>query len=281
MINSEILERVVLKTPEGSEVKVAVAAEVFIEAFGKGMSVAGDMGSFWKFLAERDIAHFVMAEYKERIVGTGAVFPYKTFASIGYMAVDPRFQKNGIGNLIFRNLLEYTKKIGIRRVILDATEAGKKLYLRYGFREKFTVKQYEIMLNENYGDQSIEVQETIPRWCINMDRQAFGGDRSALLEMIVEKGGRLLVIEKEGYGIVWKNRLGPVVVKNVGAAVAIVKYSQSMGAMTIFVPLHNEMPRKFLSNLKETSHKNVRMVLGDECMGNLKYLYAPFSPATG
>ena len=48
----------------------------------------------------------------------------------------PEYRKKGYGKEITKKLIEYSKDIGIKRLWLNASDEGKKLYSKLGFKNK-------------------------------------------------------------------------------------------------------------------------------------------------
>ena len=46
------------------------------------------------------------------------------------------YRKKGYGKQITEKLIEHSKEIGIKKLWLNASEEGKKIYLKLGFKEK-------------------------------------------------------------------------------------------------------------------------------------------------
>lgn len=47
----------------------------------------------------------------------------------------PKHRNNGLGTILLNNIMEYTQKLGYKKVILNATDSGRKLYEKYGFKD--------------------------------------------------------------------------------------------------------------------------------------------------
>lgn len=45
------------------------------------------------------------------------------------------YRNKGIGNKLLNNIMEYAKKLGYTKVTLNATDSGRKLYEKYGFKD--------------------------------------------------------------------------------------------------------------------------------------------------
>lgn len=48
----------------------------------------------------------------------------------------PEYRKKGYGKQITEKLIEHSKEIGIKKLWLNASEEGKRIYLKLGFKEK-------------------------------------------------------------------------------------------------------------------------------------------------
>jgi hypothetical protein len=253
------------------------------------MSKAKELVNFWELFRDGKICYFIVATYKDKIIGCGAVVPYQSLAWIAWMAVDPKIQGKGVGYEIMRSLMEYAIESGCGTLKLDATDIGKKLYSKFGFKEEYRVKWYEIPSQEipnHYNGVEISISNTIPNWCLNLDRIAFGDDRSQLLKHLLNNGGQIITVENEGYGILWKNRIGPIIAEDVAIAKNIAKYASNIGAERIYVPLHKDLPYEFLTDLKEKKRNTslnccTRMIFGDAIKECSEKVYASYIAATG
>lgn len=288
MKDSHIKKDLTFKIPDDSE--LIDTAKFYLRAFeSNDLSKVGELVNFWKLFIDGKMCYFTIVKYNEKTIGCGAVIPYNSLAWIAWMAVDPIFQRKGIGNEIMKNLMDYTKKSGLKTLRLDATNIGMKLYSKFGFREEYRVLWYEIKFRNrlnNFKELEISISNNIPRWCLKLDKEAFGDDRIKLLKLLLDNGGKIIMVENEGYGILWKNRIGPVVANDVEIAQNIVKYASNNGAEMIYVPLYREMPEKFLSNLNEKKRDSsltccTRMIYGNVINEDTKKIYASFTAGTG
>ena len=132
----------------------------------------------------------------------------------------------------------------------------------------------------------MRLDEELPRWCLALDREAIGDDRSALLRAVLGDGGKVLMVENEGFGILHGRKIGPIIARSVDAAIAIVRRADSFGVNRIYVPRHAELPEGFLVGLKEIPPSwelrcCTRMIYGEPLKQNLELEYAGYSAATG
>ncbi|MCL2774373.1 MAG: GNAT family N-acetyltransferase [Oscillospiraceae bacterium] len=63
-------------------------------------------------------------------------------AYIGNLYTLPEFRKKGIGTHLFGLNMEEAKKNDCQRILLDATDAGKPIYEKYGFEKSDTTMAY-------------------------------------------------------------------------------------------------------------------------------------------
>lgn len=95
-------------------------------------------------LAE-DTCDVILAEEDGKCVGTGIIFYYFSVPSafnmegknayITSLYVKPEYRKQGIGNTILKRLIQSASRRGYDIVMLSASELGKPMYEKLGFRE--------------------------------------------------------------------------------------------------------------------------------------------------
>lgn len=247
-------------------------------------SLLSRIGGLWTEMINQGVAHFKIAKFEKRFIGIGAVFFYSTMAWIGYMGVDPFFQRKGVGNKLFVDLIDQIKEKDIRTVRLDASDLGRKMYLKFGLKEEFNVHVHKLCeeTQANPPQFNLKVSDNLSKWILKMDKESFGGDRSILLRLL-SNHGKIIHVNKKGYGIVTSDKIGPVVADRAEVAIAIVKHAYSLGARTICIPHHKDLSEAFISRLylKATGIVNTRMILGEKVNEINKNIYAGYSFGTG
>jgi hypothetical protein len=113
-----------------------------------------------------------------------------------------------------------------------------------------------------------------------------GDDRSALLRAVLADGGKVLMVEGQGFGILHGRKIGPIIASGIDAAIAMVRRADSFGVNRIYVPRHAELPEGFLVGLKEVPPRweltcCTRMVYGEGLKQDLSLEFAGYSAATG
>lgn len=87
----------------------------------------------------------ILAEDNGKIIGTGIVFYYDSVPSpfnitgknayITSMYVSPEYRRQGIGTEILENVLEAARKRGYEIIMLNSSEAGRRMYEKRGFSD--------------------------------------------------------------------------------------------------------------------------------------------------
>lgn len=119
----------------------------------------------------------------QQVVGTAMALDYGGFAWIAMMLVDPVHRGRGLGARLLEAALD---TVADRQVRLDATPAGRPLYLKYGFRDEARLTRSVIPASRT---RVASVSGRLPRpltaddlsAILSLDRDVFGGDRGAVL----------------------------------------------------------------------------------------------------
>lgn len=86
-------------------------------------------------------------------------------------------------------LLSRGEEKNIPMITLNATTEGKPLYTKHGFHEVCAVVNYDLSHCSFTCNRSLSVSQILPAWGEKMDRKFFGGDRRALLRLLLSMGG--------------------------------------------------------------------------------------------
>ena len=85
------------------------------------------------YLSVQPDGWFVIEEGGEIVAAAGAI-AYGGFCWIGLVATHPAAQGRGLATRLSRHLLEWATSRGIGTVALDASDVGRPVYERLGFR---------------------------------------------------------------------------------------------------------------------------------------------------
>lgn len=178
-----------------------------------------------------DLGEGVAIEYGVRVCATALWWPWgDEFATCGMIIVDAGSQRMGLGTRLMQELMRRTAG---RSVILQSTEAGLRLYERFGFEPFGHVHQHQAVLRAvpasplapTVRPLSAADTEALRR----LDHLACGFDRARLLDALLAKG-KVVVTgcdgEISGYAIArrWGRGIvvGPVVASEPETARALI-----------------------------------------------------------
>ncbi|GAB6712534.1 TPA: GNAT family N-acetyltransferase [Bacillus thuringiensis] len=181
------------------------------------------------------IVYGVWNERKELIASAAIILYGEALASIGMVIVHPDYKGRGIGRVITNSCMNSVS--AQTPIMLIATDEGKPLYEKLGFRVVSYVSKY-ICNSYNANHKCAENEEYMMVYresdlegIIKIDEGAFGTSRNGFLKQRIMQSERCVVVKdtKEnvvGYGIsiqTPENKIiGPVVAKNNAMAMRIV-----------------------------------------------------------
>ncbi len=141
---------------------------------------------------------FVACDAAGRVMGSAMWWPFgEGLATIGMVIVSPQLQGRGIGRRLMRELFSAA---GDRTIRLTSTVAGRPLYESEGFRVTGGNTQYQGIVNAAVALDDPRVRPAVEAdWpaIAALDREAAGGDRARLLD-VLRGEGRTVVLEAEG-----------------------------------------------------------------------------------
>lgn len=128
-----------------------------------------------------------VARLDDRLIGTVTTISYeKELAWIGMMLVDPHYRRRRIGTTLMERALNYLQGVGIASIKLDATPAGRPLYESLGFKVEGRIERWEGVAPELSMNDGLEIGAELRPKIDELDHQAFGVDRRALLDRLVK-----------------------------------------------------------------------------------------------
>lgn len=169
-----------------------------------------------RYLAIEPQGWFVL-EDGGALVGMVGVVTHESVAYVGLMAVAPEQQGKGFARRLMDHALAWTAARGIGSVMLDASDAGRPLYLRSGFEPRG--KSLDLVYEGpkvHANAETLAVDEVLA-----LDRAQFGADRQRTLRAFAERG-RVVGVRARGrvvaYAIGQRALIGPVVAEDDAAA---------------------------------------------------------------
>lgn len=233
-----------------------------------------------------------LAHYRENPAGVVFSMMYPDFTYIGPLGVHPDFQRLGIGFALIEHLLDWLDQQGIARVALDASPMGQSIYEKLGF---VACDQVNIFQRQSGGPTSQLPPEVQPMSPHNLDliaatdKQAFGSDRSRLLQALLDAYPQRSFFSKnlQGYFIAQENRIGPWVSQTKDDAELLLKSALSLpyseGGISVIVPGKNREAAELLQHHGfERTRVLQHMVRGSNIIaGKRENVYGQTNPSLG
>jgi GNAT superfamily N-acetyltransferase len=140
----------------------------------------------WEMFLNLNPEGCIVAE-QEKVIGTVTTARYQDhFSWIGMVLVDPAFRRQGIGMQLMHESL-HTIRPG-ETAKLDATPAGREVYLKLGFIEEYNLSR--MLLNTIPRSDKPNEARPLPKNSIpslaEFDSRIFGAGRKELLEWMFE-----------------------------------------------------------------------------------------------
>ncbi|MFC9432543.1 GNAT family N-acetyltransferase [Nocardia sp. NPDC057030] len=205
--------------------------------------------------------------------------------AIGMLLVAGRYGGRGLGRRLMEAALSTAD---YATVFLYATEAGRPLYTKLGFRVVDEVASHTGVFTRGAGGSVLPVGET-GDWStlVRLDRRAFGADRSALLRSVLRIADRVVVAEG-GYVIAWRTlgmvQAGPLVADSPETAAALLDAVLPEGGSTrvdVCGGAVAELGGWLVERGLTAKPPLPLMVLGEDLPGQRAMLRSPFAQALG
>jgi len=188
----------------------------------------------WEMFLQLSPADCRVAVKNEQVIGTVTTVNYQNlFSWIGMVLVDPAERRQGIGTQLLQKALDVLRDQPT--VGLDATPAGREVYLKLGFVDDCRLSRMGMIVADSFARNEISparrmTEADLPK-VFELDRNVFGADRRTVLEwMFVGAPEYAWVLMREDHlagftlgrhGFNFEH-IGPVVAENAEAAKQLV-----------------------------------------------------------
>lgn len=122
------------------EAQAILWADLFKQAFNYVISPLS-------ILKNKEIFSYYIAYHNEKAVGTGLSNITHNTMGIHSIGIPPQMRRNGFAEAIMKALINLAIKDHTPFVTLQASQMGKGLYLKLGFQEQFSIKNYRLQNN--------------------------------------------------------------------------------------------------------------------------------------
>lgn len=182
----------------------------------------------WQLLLNTSPDGCWVALHENKVVGTVTTIIYQQhFSWIGMMLIHPEFRRHGIGTQLLKHGIDRLQQLPT--VKLDATSAGRELYLKLNFKDECSVSRMTRTAMATYDDFTVvaPVNQDQLAAINKFDKSIFGADRSFLTEWLWKAAPEFAFVLKEGnqvkgyclgrHGYTF-NQIGPLVAADISAA---------------------------------------------------------------
>ena len=121
----------------------------------------------------------------EVVASTTAVCYGRELAWIGMVLVLPSWRGRGLARALMEHALQWIEGRGVRQVKLDATDMGRPLYAKLGFRDERPIERWGAAQHDGKFATMFEADLPV-KHIAAMDGEAFGVDRAPLIEHLVK-----------------------------------------------------------------------------------------------
>ena len=237
-----------------------------------------------------------VAERDGQIIGMVGATNYAVFAHIGFMAVHPDAQRQGVGLALMEFILSRLEQQRVPMVILDASEAGRPLYEKLGFVPYQGTLMFQRCDISTAQTQSPHVQAISRRdldELTDWDTDIFGANRRKVLQVLLEAFPERAFLQRDtdgclqGYLFAQKNRIGPWVSLQLHCAESLLQAALALPydePVLINVPAENREAVELLKRYGfEQIRENLHMGKGEsvDAPGQRQIIYAQTSLAVG
>jgi hypothetical protein len=164
-----------------------------------------------------------------RLVASSMVIPYAPgIGWIGMVLVDEAVRRRGLATTLLRRGIDSIEATG-SVAMLDATPAGREVYLNHGFRDAAGIGRWRGTGkgSARVGESSLGMTDAAAETGIAADAAAFGATRRPLLENFRSRAGAVTLALPGGAGWLWSRagrtatQIGPIVAARADDAIAL------------------------------------------------------------
>jgi GNAT superfamily N-acetyltransferase len=173
---------------------VASAAQVILDG---GWS---DRSGFFRWAIEHPACYPIVAEEAGRIVGTGLATVNGRVGWVGAIFVAQDRRRNGLGSALSAAVIDELERQGCTTQVLIATDEGRAIYERLGFRlQTRYVLQQSPEAEPPRDEGSVRPLDADDFDAIaRLDRAATGEDRSAILRSLADPVACRVAVRDDG-----------------------------------------------------------------------------------
>ena len=236
-----------------------------------------DLSILYRFHFGEPYFHAVIALIDNKIAGTGMVILNKDVAWQGTIIVKEELRNKGIGKSITQNLIDWSNNNGANKILLCATELGKYVYEKLGFKHSmnYLIFKEGTIKNSSISDSIFKLHKTDFETILSLDKAASGEDRRKIIEKTYLTGFKFVSVDIiTGYYLPDFGN-GLIVAENEHSGLELLKFRCQYNKDKIAIPESNKAALNFLlCHGFAESIKVPRMYLGSETSWKPEMIYA-------
>ncbi len=249
---------------------------------------------FSSLISYKPAAAFVLEE-QDRSIGMISAVSYGRFGFIGSLIVSQSMRGRGAGEYLLKFAIGHLKGNGASSMMLDAVPEAMALYSKNGFHPVCKSLRLSGLIHGQPSKDTRQITDDDLPTVFEMDRVAFGGDRSHFLQNRFMQNPELCVC-LEKHGKITTFAMGSQRMGHVRVAPWIVRQEDELTGDLLRRITSNSVEKNLALGVLESNTKSlslfrdtglseysysVRMVLGDSSMCKGERQYAIGSPAKG
>ena len=225
-----------------------------------------DIVKEFEFYVKAPYCRPIQVKINNRIAGVGASIEFDNTAWLAHIIVDINHRRQGIRYLIVKELVNHLRRKSIETCLLIASEMGRPVYDKAGFRfvAEYTYMKREYIINNIFFSKNIRgFRKKYAEMIFQLDKQVTGENRKRILKEYLKNS---YVYQDKGkiYGYYLPAlREGLIIADNEQAGEELMKLKFSTHNK-IVLPSDNVNAIAFLENngFVKASGKATRMIYG-------------------
>jgi GNAT superfamily N-acetyltransferase len=206
-----------------------------------------DIATYFRFYLDSPFCHPLKIEDGGRIVALGCVILHEATAWLSHIIVAEDARRRGLGLAMTEELIAQAERDGRHTQLLIATDMGRPLYERLGFRFSCEYRDYGLHDPDVVAPLPLArpVEPADLKTILELDRKASGEGRSTLLKGHIDGGIVIDDGDLRGFYLPAMDE-GLVVAGDAEAGLALMQLRMATSDKSVVLPAGNEMANAYL-----------------------------------
>jgi GNAT superfamily N-acetyltransferase len=174
-----------MKNPTSLVIRQMTAADIPLGMMLKTLARWNQTEADWRALFNYNPEGCFVAEWDGKPVGTTTTTVHDGKVGwIGMVLVHPDARGHGVGTALLEHAIAYLQRTGVPSIKLDATPAGKRVYVPLGFQDEYELERVEAVAAGGNTERESRIADLKVDVILDMDREAFGVTREPVLRRL-------------------------------------------------------------------------------------------------